>query len=358
MTDKTVPHWIGESDSPWGIPVVDLRPVTLSLISSSKDIQAARNAISFAGEDGTAFANEQPESDEKHALSISFFSDQTLVPGVLFAPREMEQKWAIFYHDESIIFVRSWLRKVFARVLVEQTDSHVHFREMVGALLPGASPAFNKAAVRFLIVSHALNQPHPAPLRDNFRDDLVKAAHSAFSEFGNLALCGTFDLNFQGECKRPLRTSSLLHIAASRGDTGEVDRLLRTGIWIDVKAGDGSTPLAWSMFGDAKGTFHHLLEKGADPDARFDGEGTVIMASAEINKPDFTEILVSAGAKVDAVDARGYSALHRAAALGHLEVARLLLEHGADSSLEANGETPLSLARLRDQHNIVELLEP
>ena len=47
--------WITPEDNPWGIKLLDLRPLTDVMISTSKDPGMARNAVSYGNEDGTAF---------------------------------------------------------------------------------------------------------------------------------------------------------------------------------------------------------------------------------------------------------------------------------------------------------------
>ncbi len=55
--------------------------------------------------------------------------------------------------------------------------------------------------------------------------------------------------------------------------------------------------------------------------------------------------LLDAGADVDVYDARGWTALHHAAAHGQHEIAELLIEHGAEPDVsDAEGTTPLQLA--------------
>ena len=45
--------WIEASETPWGLKLLDLRPITQAMLSTSKDPQMATNAISYGGEDGS-----------------------------------------------------------------------------------------------------------------------------------------------------------------------------------------------------------------------------------------------------------------------------------------------------------------
>ena len=86
----------------------------------------------------------------------------------------------------------------------------------------------------------------------------------------------------------------------------------------------------------------------ADPEARerpgADGLRPLAIAARVGNVP-VVESLLSAGAKIDARDATGRTALHHAAAEGRVEAIEVLLNAGADRTIEdADDRTPLRLA--------------
>ena len=67
-----------------------------------------------------------------------------------------------------------------------------------------------------------------------------------------------------------------------------------------------------------------------------------LMIAAQKGSVDAVKELLSQGAKVNAQNNNGCTALHWAARNGHTEVVLALLEAGADASLkDKNGETPL-----------------
>jgi len=107
------------------------------------------------------------------------------------------------------------------------------------------------------------------------------------------------DLNEQPECARSLQA------AVVANDVESVKVLLAEGADIDEKeAASGSTPLITAaLFGNA----------------------------------EIAELLIEAGAAVNAKNNDGSTALHTAAFLCHPEVLRLLLDNGADKSLRNNG---------------------
>ena len=78
------------------------------------------------------------------------------------------------------------------------------------------------------------------------------------------------------------------------------------------------------------------------------------------NRPRLMEVLLGAGASVDDTDLEGRTALHVASFYGHVEVVRLLLEHGAqlNTATSTSRSTPLHLAALSGHIEVVvELLK-
>lgn len=100
-----------------------------------------------------------------------------------------------------------------------------------------------------------------------------------------------------------------------------------------------------------------LLDRGSPVDVRSSEGVTPLMNAVESHASDRFSFLIEHGADVKACDRRGFSALHRAAERGHLEMARMLLDHGASPSLDAEGHTPRSLAEARGETSVVALLD-
>jgi ankyrin repeat protein len=96
--------------------------------------------------------------------------------------------------------------------------------------------------------------------------------------------------------------------------------------------------------------FRGLIAKHANVNAAAPDGTTPLMRAAEgspylQNNVPAVELLLKSGARVDAEDSRGRTALFRAAAEGKLEATRLLLAHKADPNHKANdGSTPLLAA--------------
>ncbi len=121
-------------------------------------------------------------------------------------------------------------------------------------------------------------------------------------------------------------TTPLLR-AARAADLPAIERLVARGALLDLPQVSGITPLMAAVGAgvtaiDTRGKFRTELDSLATAAA-----------------------LLDAGAGVDVRDERGRTALHYAAAVGYTDVAKLLVEHGADlAAADNDGLTPLDAA--------------
>ena len=351
-------NWIEAADSPWGVRVLDVRPVTLTMRSASADPQCAANAISFRQDDGTSFIGEAPPARRIAQASLRFPIDRILAEGVLFVPTEMEHKWALFYHREQVICVRSWLRKVQVVARVEQRHDHIEITEVRGTFVAEEEePEFTIRLLDYLLRSHALDTVYPAPLPAGMESDPQAAAMWCMSMFGNRALIATPHRFVRLDPDRPLRTHSLLHIAVARGNAPAIDEYLTAGVPIDLLAGDGLAPLHWALESDDPVIMALLLDRGSPVDVRSAEGATPLMNAVQSGSLETAGFLIDHGADVNARDRRGFTALHRAAEMGHLDVTQVLLDRGATPNPDAGGHTPRSLAEERMRKDIVAVLD-
>jgi len=350
--------WLGAADNAWGMPVLDVRPVTLTMLATSTDRQCAINAVSFTSDDGTSFINDEPPVSRTAEASLRFPIERVLVDGVLFCPREMEHKWALFFHRGQIICVRSWLRKVEVVARVEQHHDHIVITQVRGTFQASdEEPAFTIRVLDYLLRSHGLNMVSPAPLPGGMEEDPKAAALWCMSMFGNRALFATPHALGPPDPDRPLRTQSVLHIAVARGEAGEVERHLAAGVPIDLLAGDGLAPLHWALASEDPAITALLLDRGSPVDVRSTQGATPLMTAAQSASVDKVRLLLDRGADVNARDGRGFTALHRAAELGRLEILRLLLDRGASPDVEVGGQTPRTLAAANGKEDVVAVLD-
>lgn len=351
--------WVPADKNPWHVPLLDVRPVTHQMLSTSRDPICAQNAISYGQDDGTGFAKESPEISRVHRVDLHYRVDRVLAPGALFIPSVMEHKWALYYHDGRILFIRSWQRKVVATADVDcHQDGVAHVTSLRGAFVSeDEEQEFAARTLDYLIRSHALGMVFPAPIPLEFEKSPELSATWCMNTFGNMAAFATPHRIDSEMPDKPLRTHSLMHIAVARGDTAATDAFLKTGLPIDLLAADGLAPLHWA-FGRKDTTMAaFLLERGSPVDVRSAEGATALMTEVQSGDVAKIEFLIDAGADVNAVDLRGFNSLHRAAERGDANVVRLLLEHGAKIDMAAQGHTALSFAEKRGHAEVVKLLK-
>lgn len=344
--------FLSETEHQWNVPIVDLRPVTQTVMATSEDKKMAENSVSYGREDGLVFLDNLPEFATNHEADISFNTDGKLQDGALYLPESMDYKWAIFYHQNMILFVRSWLREVTVVAYTEQIGEQLKVNKISGQFTPDETPQFTRMFLEFLMYSHVIHEIVPAPLPKG--TNLTEAAYWAFSSYGKMALVGHFEETFHYESKRLLRSHSLLHIAIAQGDRNKIIAILDHGVDINKLAADGLSTVHWALDSEI---LIFLLEKGADPNVRSAEGATPIMNAVQSQHYEHFDILIKFGADVNAKDDRGFTAMHRAAEMGHQEMLEKLLNANAERNPVAEGHTPLSLAKMRKNEAIIHLLE-
>ncbi|KAM7494694.1 hypothetical protein LguiB_029303 [Lonicera macranthoides] len=109
--------------------------------------------------------------------------------------------------------------------------------------------------------------------------------------------------------------------------------------------------------GDVEG-LRSGLASGVNKETR-DSEGrTALHFACRYGKVEWAKVLIEAGAEVDALDKNKNTPLHYAAVYGVKECVTLLMEKGAVVTRQnLYGMTPVDVAKLKKQHEVLELLE-
>ena len=106
--------------------------------------------------------------------------------------------------------------------------------------------------------------------------------------------------------------------------------LIIQGTKINVFGCNGVTPLYLAVYNEYYDVAKLLLENGADPNLRIDGQSTPMHAAA-MTSIEFVALLLKNGADINAVDEDG-TPLDAAIALRKHDVIQYLKEHGAVST--------------------------
>ena len=134
--------------------------------------------------------------------------------------------------------------------------------------------------------------------------------------------------------------TTAIHWAAQWNDLKTAELLIEAGANVNAANRFAATPL-WAAATNGSGAMvERLLRAGANPNtAALEGEPP-LLAAARAGSVDAVRALIVHGAHINATEAwRGQTALMLAVGddRPHLEIARLLLEHGADVSIQSNG---------------------
>ena len=135
-----------------------------------------------------------------------------------------------------------------------------------------------------------------------------------------------------------------LMVAARTGVVDSVTALLQhgAGAGIDAREGwRGQTALMWAAAEGHAALVAPLVAAGADADARSDGGFTPLAFAVRAGHGATVEALMEVGADVDLALPDGTSPLHLAVINAHYDVALQLLKRGADATATEPGWTPL-----------------
>jgi ankyrin repeat protein len=157
--------------------------------------------------------------------------------------------------------------------------------------------------------------------------------------------------------------ASCLHLAAEVGHVPTITRLLKAGVDPCAVNSRGELPSHLAARAGHTEAAVLLMSVVKSPCLQYlnhvsnDAAAAVHLAAAGGHAGTLDVLLQQEGVEVDLVGAKGKTALHLAASEGHLECVKQLVAAGANRDAEdAEGATPLHLAPLAEQPQLVPLL--
>jgi beta-lactamase regulating signal transducer with metallopeptidase domain len=121
-----------------------------------------------------------------------------------------------------------------------------------------------------------------------------------------------------------------LYEAANEGNLDEVKELVQAGANPSARVdGDGSPLIGAARSGRADIT-RYLLDQGADPNGTVAGDGSPLITAAQRGRLDQVQLLVERGADVNLAVEGDENPLMNAAEGGHLAIVQYLVSKGAD----------------------------
>lgn len=175
-----------------------------------------------------------------------------------------------------------------------------------------------------------------------------------------------------------------LMAASTSGDASTVDALLNAGSAVDVADAGHGTPMTYAA-ADGHAAIMELLRKrglkpsagdfalaaaGCHPEAvtiaiasgvnvnGAEGEIVPLLSAAGSGCVEVARLLLDRGANVNAKDGDGWTALIKAAQAGHIEMVQLLMDHGADmTAADSTGRTAWMFAAMGGHTDIAEIFK-
>lgn len=178
---------------------------------------------------------------------------------------------------------------------------------------------------------------------------LHKALHDGRSDIAAVLIEHGADVNARG-----VYGITPLHIAEDPSLTALLlSKDAHTEAWSDTLG----TPLNAAVLSGLADVAEVLLAAGAQIDARDVHGSTPLHHAAGRGDLILTRVLVSKGADVNAANEPGFRPLHWAAGNGHAAVVKVLLAGGARPNVVgANGRTPMDMAKVGGHEAVMALL--
>lgn len=145
----------------------------------------------------------------------------------------------------------------------------------------------------------------------------------------------------------------------SHGDYRVVDYVLNLGVDPNIRLDEQGNTLLTKFTFTSPEQIRSILAQGTDPNLRNNNGETPLMrlVSTRFTPPEVIEILLTAGAQIDATDKIGRSVLFTVIENKNAAIAKVLVERGANVNLrDAHNQTPFLLAMEAENIEIIKLL--
>lgn len=147
--------------------------------------------------------------------------------------------------------------------------------------------------------------------------------------------------------------------ATARAQLSDMKLLIAYGSDPNSMDIDGRTTILHAVDSYNTEALRIILEAGADPEPHIPKgllRGNPLTSAILNSLPGMVKLLIEFGAKIDATNPEGLTALHSAAVSQNPECASILLEHDADiTHMSSNGCTPLMTAIIHNSHAVLRL---
>ena len=151
----------------------------------------------------------------------------------------------------------------------------------------------------------------------------------------------------------------MLSLACRQGKQDIVELLLESGANVNHRNKAGNTPLLEACSQGHVDSARMLLDRGADIDTPTETTlDSALTWACTLGNERVVDLLLTQNTNVEHRTKDGCTALMFASLAGHVEVARMLLDHNAEINVESdsNKDSPLTFAYWKGHQDVVELL--
>lgn len=147
--------------------------------------------------------------------------------------------------------------------------------------------------------------------------------------------------------------------AGCAGNTKKMDALVKRGADVNATGLENGPVLLWVMFCKNYNGFEKLLELGANPNYKFNGEDSVTFIAAGADDPKWLALVLARGGNPSIWGSGPRSALMVAEQYSRVQNMQLLLDHGADVNAHDAGGNSIAVFLAGDENYdmLVEVLE-
>jgi hypothetical protein len=186
--------WLGPDENPFHIRVLDCRPFSTAMISTTQDPSIAARFGQLRSASGEEHRGRHPEDAVVARCELSYPLNSESRDGPLFLAQQMEDKWDIYLYDGHLYFARSWTGDLVFRAAFEckEKEAVITAVEASRAQVMGDA-ALAVRAVDFLVKTHLCRQEAPHPFPQGFPEDKKALAVYSFSGYGRWAFYGSFE---------------------------------------------------------------------------------------------------------------------------------------------------------------------
>jgi len=176
-------------DNPFGVRVLDCRPFTCGMVSTTSDASIAARYGALRASDGRDLLAAPMDDAVRLTVSLTFPHDGSALEGIVSKSDAMEVKWDIYVYESVFLFARSWTGTLVYRAKASVGATEFHISEIECSADAAETAA---SAVYYLIATHAMGRVFPHQIPESMvSDDPMLIATWTFSQYGRLGCYAT-----------------------------------------------------------------------------------------------------------------------------------------------------------------------